>query len=85
MGLIKAAGGAVGGVLADQWKEYIYCESMAPDVLVCKGRKRVSQRSSNTKGEPDILSRGTVIAVNEGQCMAVVDQGKVVEFCAEPG
>lgn len=85
MGLIKAAGGAIGGVLADQWKEYIYCESMAPDVLVCKGRKRVSQRSSNTKGEPDILSRGTVIAVNEGQCMAVVDQGKVVEFCAEPG
>lgn len=85
MGLIKAAGGAVGGVLADQWKEYIYCESMAPDVLVCKGRKRVSQRSSNTKGEPDISSRGTVIAVNEGQCMAVVDQGKVVEFCAEPG
>ena len=50
MGLIKAAGGAIGGVLADQWKEYIYCESMAPDVLVCKGRKRVSQRSSNTKG-----------------------------------
>ena len=85
MGLIKAAGGAIGGVLADQWKEYIYCESMPPDVLVCKGRKRLSARTNNASGEPDILSRGTVIAVNEGQCMAVVDQGKVVEFCAEPG
>ena len=86
MGLIRAAGGAIGGTLADQWKEYIYCEALPVDVLVQKGRKRLSSRSGgNRDGEMDVLSRGTVIAVNEGQCMAVVDQGRVVEFCAEPG
>ena len=85
MGLIKAIGGAVGGVLADQWKEYIYCDALAENVLVQKGQKRVSSRSSNTQGEPNIITNGSIVAVNEGQCMVVVEQGKVVEFCAEPG
>lgn len=85
MGLIKALAGATGGVLADQWKEYIYCESMGADVLVTKGKKRTSRRSSNRKGEENIITNGSVIAVNEGQCMIIVDQGKVAEVCAEPG
>lgn len=85
MGLIKALTGATGGVLADQWKEYIYCESMSADVLVTKGKKRTSRRSSNRKGEENIITNGSVIAVNEGQCMIIVDQGKVAEVCAEPG
>lgn len=85
MGLIKAAVGAVGGVLADQWKEYFYGEEMTPEVLVCKGQKRTSGRSSNTSGESNIISNGSVIAVNDGQCMIIVEQGKVVEVCAEPG
>lgn len=85
MGLIKALKGAVGGTLADQWKEYFYCESMESDVLVCKGEKKVSGRSSNTKGCDNIISNGSVIAVNEGQCMMIVEQGKVVDLCAEPG
>ena len=86
MGLLKAGGGAVGGVLADQWKEYFYCEAMEADVLVSKGEKRISgKRSSNTKAEDNIISNGSVIAVNEGQCMIIVEQGKVVEVCAEPG
>ena len=85
MGLISAAVGSVGGVLADQWKEYFYCEAIPADVLALKGKKRVSGRSSNTKGSDNIISNGSVIAVADGQCMIIVDQGKVVELCAEPG
>ena len=85
MGLIKAALGSVGNVLADQWKEYFYCDSMAANVLVTKGKKRTSSRSSNTKGSDNIISNGSVIAVNEGQCMMIVEQGKIVEFAAEAG
>ena len=85
MGLIKAITGSVGGVLAEQWKEYFYCDSLDQDTLVTKGRKRTSSRSSNTKGEDNIISNGSVIAVNDGQCMIIVEQGKVVEVCAEPG
>ena len=85
MGLIKAFSGAVGGTLADQWKEFFYCDSLAENVLVAKGQQRTSRRSSNTKGEDNIISNGSGIAVNEGQCMIIVSQGEVVEFCAEPG
>ena len=85
MGLIKAISGAVGGVLADQWKEFFYCEALSADVLVCKGSKRVSGRSSNTKGSDNIISNGSGIAVADGQCMLIVEQGRVVEVCAEPG
>ncbi|MBR6562981.1 MAG: SPFH domain-containing protein [Clostridia bacterium] len=85
MGLIKAIGGAIGGTLADQWKEFFYCDSLANNVLMKKGSKRVSSRSSNTKGEDNIISNGSVIAVADGQCMLIVEQGKVVEVCAEPG
>ena len=85
MGLIKAALGSVGSVLADQWKEYFYCDSMTANVLVTKGKKRTSSRNSNTKGSDNIISNGSVIAVNEGQCMMIVEQGKIVEFAAEAG
>ena len=85
MGLIKAAVGSAGGVLADQWKEYFYCEALEADVLAVKGQKRTSGRSSNTKGSDNIISNGSVIAVADGQCMLIVEQGKVVDVCAEPG
>ena len=85
MGLIKAGIGAVGSVLADQWKEFFYCEAMDMDTLVIKGSKRISGRSSNTKGSDNIISNGSGIAVADGQCMIIVEQGKIVEVCAEPG
>ena len=85
MGLIKALTGAAGGVLADQWREYFYCEALTPEVLVAKGMKRVSGRSSNTSAEDNIITNGSIIAVNNGQCMIIVEQGKVVDLCAEPG
>lgn len=85
MGLIKAAFGAAGGVLADQWKEYFYCDSLPADVLVTKGMKRTSGRSSNVRASDNIISNGSVIAVADGQCMIIVEQGKVVDISAEPG
>ena len=85
MGLIKAITGAAGGVLADQWKEFFYCDSLGADVLCKRGQKKVSGRSSNTKGDESIISNGSIISVADGQCMMIVEQGKVVEVCAEPG
>ncbi len=85
MGLIKAITGSVGGTLADQWKEFFYCESIPADVLMVKGVKRTGPRSTNTKGSDNIISNGSGIAVADGQCMIIVEQGKVVEICSEPG
>ena len=85
MGLIKALGAAVSTTLADQWKEFFYCDAMNSDVLVTKGIKRTGEKSSNTKGTDNVITNGSGIAVADGQCMMIVEQGKVVEFCAEPG
>ena len=85
MGLIKAGIGALGGTLADQWKEFFYCDSLDADILAVKGQKRISGRSSNTKGNDNIISNGSGIAVADGQCMMIVEQGRVLEVCAEPG
>lgn len=85
MGLIKAVLGSAGGVMADQWKEFFYCEAIPADVLAVKGKKKVTGRSSNYKGDDNIITNGSVIAVADGQCMLIVEQGKVVDVCAEPG
>ena len=85
MGLISAALGAASGVLADSWKEFFYCEALPADVLVTKGKKRIGGRSSNRYGSDNIITSGSGIAVADGQCMIIVDTGKVVEVCAVPG
>lgn len=85
MGLIKAGLGALGGTLADQWKEFFYCDSLSKDVLVARGQKQITSRSSNTKGNDNIITNGSGIAVADGQCMIIVEQGEIVDVCAEPG
>lgn len=85
MGLIKAFSGAVSGTFADQYKEFFYCDSIDKDVLMVKGQKRSTARGSNTKGNPDVISNGSAIAVADGQCMIIVEQGMIVEVSAEPG
>lgn len=85
MGLIKAGSSAIKSTMTDQWKEFFYCDSLPQDILVKKGKKRINDKSSNTKGSEDIISNGSGIVVADGQCMIIVDQGKIVEFCSEPG
>ncbi len=85
MGLIKAGIGALGGTLADQWKEFFYCDSLDKEVLAVRGQKQIGGRSSNTKGHDNVISNGSGIAVADGQCMMIIEQGKIVEVCAEPG
>ena len=85
MGLIRAFGGATRTTLADQWKEFIYCDAMSADVLMQKGQARIGEKSSNTKRSENIISDGSKVAVNEGQCMLIVENGRIVDFCAEPG
>ncbi|MBQ6554797.1 MAG: SPFH domain-containing protein [Firmicutes bacterium] len=85
MGLIRAIASAAGSVFADSWRDYFYCESLDETVMAVKGEKRVGGKSSNKKGNDNIISNGSIIAVNDGQCMLIVDQGKVAEVCAEPG
>lgn len=84
-GALGAGIGAVGGVLADTWKDYFVCDAMAADELVRKGEQHQGRRGVNRKGSENIITTGSVIVVAEGQCMLIVDQGKIVEFCAEPG
>ena len=85
MGLLRAGIGAATGVLADSWRDFFYCDSLDANTLVVKGRKRTTNRGSNVSGEPNIISNGSIIAINEGQCMMIVENGAVVEVCAEPG
>ncbi|MDR0473309.1 MAG: SPFH domain-containing protein, partial [Treponema sp.] len=85
MGLIKALAGAAGGVMADQWLEFFTCESLEAEVLAAKGQKKSSKRSSNTKGEDNIISNGSGVVVNAGQAAIIIDNGQIVEVCAEEG
>ena len=85
MGLIKAAMGAASGVMGDQWKEYFYCDALPAEVLAVKGQKRTNGRSANRHGSENVISDGSVIAVADGQCVLIVEQGKVADLCAEPG
>ena len=85
MGLIKAGLGAAGGVLADQWVDFITCDSLSGDILMVQGSKPQQSRSSNTKGSENIISNGSKINVSDGQCMIIVENGRIVDYCSEPG
>ncbi len=85
MGLIKAALGATGGVLGDQWKEYFYCDALDSETLVVKAQKKAGKRSSNKHASDNIITKGSVIAIAPGQCMVIVENGKIAELCAEAG
>jgi len=83
MGLIRAAKDSISSLLADQWREYFYCDTLPSDVLMRRGKK--NNPNNNNKGNDNVISNGSHIAVNEGQFMIIVEQGAVVDFCAEAG
>ena len=85
MGLIQAFKGSVSGELANQWKELFVSDSMSADTLVKRAEHKVSGRSSNTKGDADVITKGSAIIVNEGQCALLVDSGKIIDVAAEAG
>ncbi|MDO5475878.1 MAG: SPFH domain-containing protein [Eubacteriales bacterium] len=86
MGLILAAGASLSSVLGDQWKDYFYCSEMPTDVLVRKGEHHHGKSGLlNRGGNDNIITNSSTIVVNEGQCMIIVDQGAIVDICAEPG
>ena len=82
MGLILAAAGAISNTLKDQWKEFFYCDTLPPDIIVARGYK---QNTKNNKGNDNVITNGSKIVVAEGQCVIIVEDGRVVEVCAEPG
>ena len=83
MGLIKAAGTAVTGALADQWQEIIEASDMGETTVFTSGEK--VNKGSNTKGRSDVISNGSVIRVYPNQFMMLVDGGKVIDYTAEEG
>lgn len=85
MGILRVGIETAKSVLEDQWREYFYCSSLESDVLVKKGEIKQTKRGFNKKRSDNIISNGSIIAVNEGQCMIIVDQGAIVEICAEAG
>ena len=80
MGLIKAAVQSAGGLLSDQWKDFFYCPAIDKDILAVEGRKKGSRREKD-----NVISRGSIISVADGQCMIIVDNGQITELCALPG
>ncbi len=84
MGIIKAVIASVDSIAADQWKEYFYCSSIPADLIMVRGVKHESAKSAN-KGNSEVITDGSLIAVNDGQCAIVVSRGQVAAVFKESG
>ena len=91
MGLIKVAtqvfgalNGAIDNTLTSAWVDYFESGDMT-GILMKRGNKISSKGSVNKKGDENIISSGSGIDVQENQCMILVENGQIVDFCAEPG
>lgn len=85
MGILRAFGSSLKGVAGEQWKEAFFCDSLDGETLLCRGRKRVGERSANTRADDGVITDGSILSVADGQCVLVVSQGKVIDCCQEPG
>ena len=93
MGLISLAADVLGGgwnalkgsVQSSLWKEYFESGDMSDGILMKRAEKIIVSGGKNTKADDNLISSGSGIDVQEGQCMILVENGKIVEFCAVPG
>lgn len=88
MGLIQAAAGSIGGVLADQWKDFYTVPNGLPAtaaMFAAVPRGTNAGRGSNTKGSSNIISNGSKIVVPEGYGLLLFQDGAATGFAAEPG
>lgn len=85
MGLFSAAKGAVDGVLANQWKELISSRTMSNNELQLEGIAQVSENSSNTKRNDNIITDGSIIMLGVGETAIAVENGKILEIYTKPG
>ena len=83
MGIIRAAGQAIGGGFADQWLEVYEADDMGDSTVFTSGV--LIRKGQNKKGTPNMVSNGYVIHVYDNQFMMLVEGGKVVDYTAEPG
>ena len=79
MGLIKAVLKSASSVISDTWKDYFVCDSLDNDTLMTRGVKKGGSKSD------EVITNGSGIVVQDGQCALIVDEGQILEVAAEPG
>lgn len=84
MGLIKAFTNSAMSYIGDLWEDYIYCDSMDSSTLVQKGQARKSAGAGKNASD-NVITEGSRIAVNAGQMLVVVENGRIIDFTAEQG
>lgn len=88
MGLVKAAIGAIGGTLADQWQDFLTVPphigptaALFPAVPVGTN----AGRGSDTRGSRALVTNGSKIVVPEGYGLLLFQEGELTAFADEPG
>ena len=88
MGFIKAFAGALGGTMADQWKDFLVPpRNLAPTAAIFPAAPQGQNagRGSNTQGSAHIITNGSKILVPEGFGLITLQDGQITGFVAEPG
>ena len=88
MGLVQAVKGAVGGVLADQWKDFYTVPAGLPStaaLFAAVPQGTNAGRGSNTSASSNIITNGSKIVVPEGYGLLLLQDGAITGFVAEPG
>ncbi len=83
MGLIKALTSSTSSALGDQFKEFVTCPTVEPNVIIARGV--VQHGDGNKNPSEGVITNGSKITIPQGWAMMLVDNGKIAEFTSEPG